>query len=161
MKVWKSVEATGELSPRSMWWAGLLMRNIGRCESKSFIRTSHLHTGGCMGYELMCPADILLDLYVKLWDARPDSSEIGQQVVLLSVSLWNTSLMCSSSRKMFNLLKTTTWARLAAWAEWADVSCRADSILCSEGPLADTDRKQLRRLYQPIKSSPLPHPPTR
>ncbi|KAI9639157.1 N-acetyltransferase B complex non catalytic subunit-domain-containing protein [Dioszegia hungarica] len=113
LKVWKSVEATGELSPRSMWWAGLLMRNIGR-------------------------SDILLDLYVKLWDARPDSSEIGQQVVLLSVSLWNTSLMCSSSRKMFNLLKTTTWARLAAWAEWADKTAQtpipADQVFPAPPP---------------------------
>lgn len=30
LKAWKSVEGTGELTPRGMWFAGLLMRNIGR-----------------------------------------------------------------------------------------------------------------------------------
>lgn len=69
-------------------------------------------------------ADILVSFYSKHWEARPDSAELGQQVVLLATSIWDTPTMCSSSRKMFNLQKTTTWARVAAWTEWVDVSWR-------------------------------------
>lgn len=66
--------------------------------------------------------DILLATYTKSWASKPESTEIGEQVVLVSTACWDTATMCTSSRKMFNLTKTATWARVAAWAEWANVS---------------------------------------
>jgi hypothetical protein len=90
------------------------MRSIGRCESSLFPLN---HKGRSNGI-----VDLLQALFIRLWNASPDNAELGQQVVLISLSLWDTPMMCSASRKMFNLLKTTVWARIAAWAEWIDVS---------------------------------------
>jgi N-terminal acetyltransferase B complex non-catalytic subunit len=75
-----------------------------------------------LGIVLIQIADILLALYARLWETHPDNLELGQQVLLISTALWDTPTMCASSRKMFNMTKTTTWARVAAWAEWIDVS---------------------------------------
>ena len=56
-----------------------------------------------------------------MWAKTPDNSVLGEQILLISAAAWDTPKMVASSRKMFNLLKTPTWARVAAWAEWADV----------------------------------------
>lgn len=39
LQTWQSVERTGELSPRGMWWADVLMRTIGRCEHRFLLIT--------------------------------------------------------------------------------------------------------------------------
>jgi hypothetical protein len=66
--------------------------------------------------------DLSLQLHQDLWTQYPDSGEVGEQVFLTAVAIWNTKVMAESSRKLFNGAKDEIWARLAAWAEWANVS---------------------------------------
>jgi hypothetical protein len=66
--------------------------------------------------------DLSLQLHQDLWNQYPDSGEVGEQVFLTAVAIWNTKVMAESSRKMFNGAKDEIWARFAAWAEWAHVS---------------------------------------
>ena len=56
-----------------------------------------------------------------MWAQYPDSIEVGEQGFLCAAAVWNTKVMAESSRKMFNGVKDEIWARLAAWAEWANV----------------------------------------
>jgi len=56
-----------------------------------------------------------------MWAQYPDSIEVGEQVFLCAAAVWDTKVMAESSRKMFNGVKDEIWARLAAWAEWANV----------------------------------------
>ena len=60
-------------------------------------------------------------MWASSWEANPDRVEMGEQTFLYAASAWNTDIMMSSSRKMFNKLKTPIWARVAAWAEYASV----------------------------------------
>jgi hypothetical protein len=64
-----------------------------------------------------------------MWDAYPSSDEVGEQVFLYAAAAWDTKVMAESSRKMFNAAKDETWARLAAWAEWANVSRPLPALL--------------------------------
>lgn len=72
--------------------------------------------------------DVLLDLYERMWANQPDNTILGEQNLLISAASWDTPKMVASSRKMFNLTKAPTWARVAAWAEWADVSFRSSLL---------------------------------
>jgi hypothetical protein len=74
--------------------------------------------------------DLSLQLHQDLWTQYPDSGEVGEQVFLTAVAIWNTKVMAESSRKMFNGAKDEIWARLAAWAEWANVSSFFISPFC-------------------------------
>jgi len=66
-------------------------------------------------------ADLVLQIYQTSWKLHPEIADLGEQVFLNAVSIWNTEVMMSSSRKMFNLSRGV-WGRIAAWAEWASVS---------------------------------------
>ena len=65
--------------------------------------------------------DLCLEIHQDMWAQYPDSIEVGEQVFLCAAAVWNTKVMAESSRKMFNGVKDEIWARLAAWAEWANV----------------------------------------
>ena len=65
--------------------------------------------------------DLCLEIHQDMWAQYPDSIEVGEQVFLCAAAIWNTKVMAESSRKMFNGVKDEIWARLAAWAEWANV----------------------------------------
>jgi len=62
-----------------------------------------------------------MKLYQSSWDAQPERTDLGEQVFLHAASAWDTAVMVSSSRKMFNLAKSMVWARVAAWSEWVQV----------------------------------------
>jgi hypothetical protein len=64
--------------------------------------------------------DLCLEIHQDMWAQYPDSIEVGEQVFLCA-AVWDTKVMAESSRKMFNGVKDEIWARLAAWAEWANV----------------------------------------
>ncbi len=66
----------------------------------------------------MVSDELTLELLPGLWAARPSSEEVGEQVFLAAAACWDTPVLVSSSRKMFNLQKRLM-ARIAAWAEWA------------------------------------------
>jgi len=82
--------------------------------------------------------DLCLALHQDMWKQHPDSIEVGEQVFLCACAVWDTKVMAESSRKMFNGVKDEIWARLAAWADWANVgrsalgsaSCIVLSSLC-------------------------------
>ena len=65
--------------------------------------------------------DLCLEIHQDMWAQYPDSIEVGEQVFLCAAAIWDTKVMAESSRKMFNGVKDEIWARLAAWAEWANV----------------------------------------
>jgi hypothetical protein len=65
--------------------------------------------------------DLCLEIHQDMWAQYPDSIEVGEQVFLCAAAVWDTKVMAESSRKMFNGVKDEVWARLAAWAEWANV----------------------------------------
>ena len=65
--------------------------------------------------------DLCLEIHQDMWAQNPDSIEVGEQVFLCAAAVWDTKVMAESSRKMFNGVKDEIWARLAAWAEWANV----------------------------------------
>jgi N-terminal acetyltransferase B complex non-catalytic subunit len=96
--------------------------------------------------------DICVELYQDMWTKYPTSIEIGEQVFLNAAACWDTKTMAESSRKVFNGIKDAERARMAAWAEWANV--RFVLILNSDGQ--DTDNTQ--RSPQPTSSTLFPPP---
>ena len=67
------------------------------------------------------PVDLALEMYETYWNTQPDQPELGEQVFLHAASAWDTNVMTTCSRKMFNTLKTPVWGRVAAWSEWVSV----------------------------------------
>jgi hypothetical protein len=65
--------------------------------------------------------DLTLKMYQSFWDAQPERTDLGEQVFLNAAAAWDTAAMVASSRKMFNLVKSSVWARVAAWSEWVQV----------------------------------------
>jgi hypothetical protein len=72
--------------------------------------------------------DLCLEIHQDMWAQYPDSIEVGEQVFLCAAAVWNAKVMAESSRKMFNGVKDEIWARLAAWAEWANVRFLSSSL---------------------------------
>jgi len=66
--------------------------------------------------------DLLLELYQSFWEVQPDRPDLAEQVFLAAAAAWDTTVMVTSSRKMFNLVKSPVWARVAAYSEWVHVS---------------------------------------
>ena len=62
-----------------------------------------------------------MKLYQASWDAQPERPDLGEQVFLHAVAAWEVAVMVASSRRMFNLVKSAVWARVAAWSEWVHV----------------------------------------
>ena len=60
-------------------------------------------------------------MYLSAWEAQLDRRDLGEQVFLHAVVVWDLGVMVMSSRKMFNLVKSAVWARVAAWSEWVNV----------------------------------------
>jgi N-terminal acetyltransferase B complex non-catalytic subunit len=73
--------------------------------------------------DLLGIGDLIVDMYQDLWNVQPERSDLGEQLFLNAAAAWNVGIMATSSRKMFNLQKGSTWARVAAWSEWVAVSC--------------------------------------
>lgn len=71
-----------------------------------------------MGFDL---GDLTLQMYLSAWGSQPDRRDLGEQVFLHAVVAWDVGVMVMSSRKMFNLVKSAVWARVAAWSEWVAV----------------------------------------
>ena len=68
-----------------------------------------------------CLGDLLVKMHQTTWDFHPDRPDLGEQTFLASATAWDTAIMVSSSRRMFNLTKSGVWARMAAWSEWVNV----------------------------------------
>lgn len=138
----------GDVGSRGLWWSGIIMRDLQRCEccllrvvlrpgtdprlrddgmTKGYnFSKSPMRDGREFG-QTDPTGDVLLDLYETLWTKSPDNTTLGEQILLIASAAWDTPKMVASSRKMFNLTKAPTWARVAAWAEWADVGVFPDS----------------------------------
>lgn len=84
---------------------------------------SHLDLDSRLDYDrqALTVVDLTLALYAGFWDAHPDRMDYGEQTFLHAVAAWDTAVMCSSSRKMFNKMRAPTWGRVAAWAEYVSV----------------------------------------
>ncbi|ORY26335.1 N-acetyltransferase B complex non catalytic subunit-domain-containing protein [Naematelia encephala] len=93
LSAYRDVRTTGDLSARSLWGCTLALRSAGR-------------------------QDMILELHQELWERQPSSIELGEQVVLSAAGAWDTAILKTASRKMFNMTKSPTWARIAAWAEF-------------------------------------------
>ena len=89
--------------------------------------------------------DLCLEIHQDMWAQYPDSIEVGEQVFLCAAAVWNTKVMAESSRKMFNGVKDEIWARLAAWAEWANVRLLPFVIYFDQLNTSTTEEYQLTR----------------
>jgi N-terminal acetyltransferase B complex non-catalytic subunit len=118
LKAYKAAKALGEPSARGVWWISVVFRNMQRRESLSSWRMGFY----VADFTSLVPEDLTLQMYTELWSTRPQNPELGEQVFLHAVAAWDKETMCSSSRKMFNMLKSQAWARVAAWAEFISVS---------------------------------------
>ncbi|KAL7423966.1 mitochondrial distribution and morphology [Cryptotrichosporon argae] len=97
LKAYTDVERTLPLSGRSMWYAALTLGAIAR-------------------------ADLVLDMYQRAWDGRPELGELGEMVFLHAAGMGKADAMVAASRKLFNMTKQPVWARLAAYSAWYSVS---------------------------------------
>ena len=59
-------------------------------------------------------------MFAKRFEENPTAPDIGEQLFLFAAAANDTATMVVASRKVFNLTKTHTWARIAAYSEWAD-----------------------------------------